>query len=246
MGVLTVIGFQPGRSPFHRLDPRTKQALLMGLGGISLWGNWVFMSSFTIVLLCAFSAAGLSLARMIREIRFFLYFLVLVFGVRALDFSHGWLPAVSTSSAAEAVLVCWRLLQVSLMGLLLMATTRIADIRAALAWYLKPIPIVDERMAATMVGLLVRFLPVILFQAAEMSDAQRARCVEGRKNPLSRLMLFASPLLRRVFMSADELALAMQARCFSEQRTLPTLRFSGRDASALGIASLIALTVFLP
>ncbi|MGA6925481.1 MAG: energy-coupling factor transporter transmembrane component T, partial [Desulfosarcina sp.] len=109
-----------------------------------------------------------------------------------------------------------------------------------------PIPIVDEKMAATMVGLVVRFVPVILFQAVEISDAQRARCVERRKNPLIRLMRFATPLLRRVFGSADELAVAMQARCFNEQRTLPDLRFSRRDGLALGIGVIMALSVFLP
>jgi energy-coupling factor transporter transmembrane protein EcfT len=66
----------------------------------------------------------------------------------------------------SALIVCWRLLLVVSMGVLLMATTRTADIRAALVWYLKPIPVVDEKMAATMVGLVVRFLPVILFQAS--------------------------------------------------------------------------------
>ena len=133
-------------------------------------------------------------------------------------------------AAGEALIVCWRLLLVVFMGVLLMATTRTADIRAALVWYLKPIPFVNEKMAATMVGLVVRFLPVILFQAGEIADAQRARGIERRKNPLIRLMRFTIPLFRRVFLSADELVAAMQARCYNEHRTLPDLSFSGAMA----------------
>ena len=142
--------------------------------------------------------------------------------------------------------MCWRLLLVVIMGVLLMATTRTADIRAALVWYLKPVPVVDEKMAATMVGLVVRFLPVILFQGAEIADAQRARGIERRKNPLIRLMRFTIPLFRRVLIRADELAAAMQARCYSEQRTLPELRFASRDTLALGIGFLLSSTVMLP
>jgi energy-coupling factor transporter transmembrane protein EcfT len=89
-------------------------------------------------------------------------------------------------------------------------------------------------------------LPVILLQGAEIADAQRARGVERRKNPLIRLIRFTIPLFRRVFLSADELAVAMQARCYSEQRTLPELCFTWRDSLAIGVGILISSTVLLP
>ncbi len=246
MGELTAIGFTPGQSMLHRLDPRTKQALLMGLSVICLRGNPAFLLSLTAVMMLSFRSAGFRFGRLIREIRYFLFFLCFVFGIRTIEFSGGWTPTFSADVAGEALIVCWRLLLVVFMGVLLMATTRTADIRAALVWYLKPIPVVDEKMAATMVGLVVRFLPVILFQAGDISDAQRARCIERRKNPLIRLMGFTIPLFRRVFLCADELAAAMQARCYSEHRTLPDLSFSWRDGMAMGAGILLSLTVFLP
>ena len=246
MGELTAIGFRPGRSLFHRLDPRTKQALLVGLSAASLWGELSFLALCTIVMMFCVKAAGLRIRRLIIEIRYFLFFLWFVFGVRAITFTGGWAPSLRADAAGEAVTVCWLLLLVVIMGVLLMATTRTADIRAALVWYLKPVPAVDEKMAATMVGLVVRFLPVILFQGAEIADAQRARGIERRKNPLIRLMRFTIPLFRRVFLSADELAVAMQARCYSEHRTLPALFFTWRDGMAMGAGILISLTVFLP
>ena len=246
MGELTAIGFRPGHSMLHRLDPRTKQALLMGLSLASLWGDLTYLALFTAVLMLSFSIAGLRIRRLIREIRYFLFFLCFVFAVRAITFTHRWTPTLSADMAGEALIVCWRLLLVVFMGVLLMATTRTADIRAALVWYLKPIPIVDEKMAATMLGLVVRFLPVILFQAGEIADAQRARGIERRKNPLIRLMRFTIPLFRRVFLCADELTAAMQARCYSEYRTLPDLSFTWCDGLAVGVGMLISLTVFLP
>ncbi len=246
MGELTAIGFRPGRSLLHRLDPRTKQALLMGLSVASLWGGLIFLALCTMVMMLGINAAGLRIRRLILETRYFLFFLCFLFAVRGITFTGGWVPTLSADVAGEALIVCWRLLLVVIMGVLLMATTRTADIRAALVWYLKPVPVVDEKMAATMVGLVVRFLPVILFQGAEIADAQRARGIERRKNPLIRLMRFTIPLFRRVFIRADELAAAMQARCYSEQRTLPELRFASRDTLALGIGFLLSSTVMLP
>ncbi len=246
MGELTAIGFKPGQSLLHRLDPRTKQALLMGLSLMSLWGNLIFLTLFTVVMIFFFSAAGLPIGRLLREMRYFLIMLCLIFGVRVVTFTGGWLPTFSAELAGDALIVCWRLMVVVFMGVLLMATTRTADIRAALVWYLKPLPAVDEKMTATMVGLVVRFLPVILFQAGEIADAQRARCIEKRKNPLVRFMKFTITLFRRIFSSADELVEAMQARCYNERRTLPELSFSWRDGMAMGVGFLIALTVLLP
>jgi len=246
VGELTALGFRPGQSLLHRLDPRTKQALLLGLSVASLWGNLTFLVFFTTVMMFSFYVADIHIRRLIREIRYFLFFLGFVFAVRAVNWTGGWTPTFSAEIATEALLVCWRLLLVVFMGVLLMTTTRTADIRAALVWYLKPIPVVDEKMAATMVGLVVRFLPVILLQGAEIADAQRARGVERRKNPLIRLMRFTIPLFRRVFLSADELAVAMQARCYSDQRTLPELVFTWRDGLAMGVGILISLAVLLP
>ena len=246
MGELTTIGFNPGQSPLHRLDPRTKQAIMMVLSVVSMWGGLPFLLILSATLAVLLHAANLSVCRLIREIRYFLFFLLFVFGVRAMSVDSSWIPAIRPAAATDALLACWRLLLVVLMGILLMATTRISEIRAALVWYMKPIPLVDEKMLATMVGLVVRFLPVILFQASEISDAQRARGIERRKNPLLRLMKFSIPLFRRVFFCADELTVAMQARCYSEQRTLPGLAFGSDDALAWGAATLISLTVLIP
>jgi energy-coupling factor transporter transmembrane protein EcfT len=246
MGELTTIGFTPGQSVFHRLDPRTKQALLMGLSMMSLLGGMVFLLSFTAAMTASLYVAGIRLSRLIAEMRYFLVFLFFVFGIRSVTFADGWMPSISLDQAGASLVVCWRLLLVVSMGVLLMATTRTADIRAALVWFLKPVPFVDERMAATMVGLVVRFLPVILLQAAEISDAQRARGIERRRNPVVRLMGFTIPLFRRVFLSADELAVAMQARCYNEHRTLRELAFTRHDGRVVGVGLLLCLTVFFP
>ena len=246
MGELTTIGFNPGQSLLHRLDPRTKLAIMLGISVVSVWGGFPFLLILSITFVVLFWAANLKLFRLIHEIRYFLFFLLVVFIVRAVSLDSLWMPHVSLPAATEGFIVCWRLFLVVFMGILLMATTPIAHIRAALVWYLTPVPGVNEKMLGTMIGLLVRFLPVILFQASEISDAQRARGIEQRKNPLVRLMKFSIPLFRRVFFCADELSIALQARCYSEHRTLPDLSFGRCDGWAMGAGMMLCLTVLIP
>lgn len=247
MGGVNTIGYRAGNSLLHRLDPRTKQLLLLALSLASLTGSVTFLTVSSLAILIGIRAAGLRLASLLHEVRFFLVFLVLIFLIRTISFSENWMvQPLSPELVGSALIVCWRLLLVVLMCLLLMATTKTTAIRAALIWMLAPLPLVNERACGTMVGLLMRFLPLILLQAGETSDALRARGIEQRKNPLRRLTAFSIPLFRRVFLRADELVDTMQARCYSDQRTLPLLHFARTDlvAGILGIA--LALTCTLP
>lgn len=246
MGELTTIGFKPGVSPLHRLDPRTKQLLIMVLSVVCLRGDLFFLNSTSILLIVLFHLSGLKFNRFIKEIRYFLFFLLFIFIIRIITVTSGLQPAISLGNVKEASLVCWRLLLVVLMGVLLISTTRTADIRASLIWFLRPLPFVNERLAATMVGLVVRFLPLVLLQAQEIGAAMRARGIEKRKNPLVRLIKFTITLFRRVFLRADDLVDTMQARCYNEHRTLPELCFTRVDVAAAGVGLLVLLTAFIP
>jgi energy-coupling factor transporter transmembrane protein EcfT len=130
---------------------------------------------------------------------------------------------------------------VVLLGLLLVSTTRASQIKAAVEWFLTPVPGIPEKRVGTMISLLLRFLPLFLHQARQTADAQRARGIENRKNPLKRLTLFALPLLRRTFIQADRLALAMEARCYTDDRTGPRLSAAARDWLSLAAVAAACL-----
>jgi energy-coupling factor transporter transmembrane protein EcfT len=111
-------------------------------------------------------------------------------------------------------------------------------------WFLKPFAFIPGKRIATMMGLTTRFIPVILNQANETAAAQRARCVENRKNPVYRLIRLGIPLIRRTFERADRLAIAMEARCYSENRTDPELCAARTDWIALVVMMLICGLIF--
>ncbi|NJL58478.1 MAG: energy-coupling factor transporter transmembrane protein EcfT [Desulfobacteraceae bacterium] len=87
-----------------------------------------------------------------------------------------------------------------------------------------------EKRLAVMMSLLMRFLPLIHLQIREISDAQKARGIECRKNPIYRTVKFVIPLIRRTFEDADRLVIAMKARSFCEDRSEPELLWTRQDS----------------
>ena len=96
-----------------------------------------------------------------------------------------------------------------------------------------------------MIGLILLFVPVIFDQAAETSDAQKARCVQNRRNPVYRLIKLGFPLMRRTFERADDLVAAIEARGFTENRTDPELLSHQRDWVSLMVVSCLCLLMIL-
>ena len=94
-------------------------------------------------------------------------------------------------------------------------------------------------------GLILRFVPLIFHQAGEIAEAQKARGVENRKNPVYRLTKLAFPILRRTFERADNLVAAMEARAFTENRTDPELNLHKRDWICLIVVCFLSISMLL-
>ncbi len=219
-------------SLLHRIDARFKVAILLLLSTSSIYSGFTGLSVLLIAQVLIVYAAPISVIKLIRELKIFFIFLGFVFCARALstpgeklfriDFLHMGLM-VTQQGVLSGALICFRLFLVVMLGYLFIWSTFSSQIRAAVAWYLKPVPWIPEKRVAFMLSLLIRFLPMIVQEAREISDAQRARCIENRKNPVYRFVKVAVPMIRKIFLRAEDLVLAMEARGYSENRTLPHL-----------------------
>lgn len=131
------------------------------------------------------------------------------------------------------------------MGVLFSCSTQASSLNRAVAWFLKPVPFIPEKRVGVMVSLFVRFLPLILEKADEVSESQRARCAHLQKNPVKRIRNITVPLLKKVFQSADTLAIAMASRCYDENRTERNCQQSGSEIyfyiATLALAAFIIL-----
>jgi biotin transport system permease protein len=238
MAELSVFNFRPGSSVLHGLDVRFKLLFLVLISLSSLKACAFALSVLTLMLVAALGHARLSLKSVLKSFRYVFVLLAFIFLARALSTPGSAViefNAVSMTRKGlyDGALVCWRLIIVVLTGLAFISTTRPSEIKAAVEWLLNPFPFIPSKRIATMMSLVVRFIPVVFDQARETADAQRARGVDNRKNPVYRLKKLSIPLMRRTFDRADKLALAMDARCYSENRTDPGLCARLRDWAVL-------------
>ena len=245
MAELTSFCFQSGTSVLHRLDVRFKIIFVILISLVSLSGEFMGLGILSVLLTALILHSRLPLKSAISEFRFLFILLLLILMARMLTtpgrpFIEVASIAITVPGLLSGIQICWRLTIIVLLGFLFVFTTRSSEIKAAVEWFLKPFGFLPAQHIATMMGLIVRFIPVILNQAKETVQAQRARCVENRKNPYYRLVRLGIPLIRRTFEQADRLIVSMEARCYSENRTEPALCASRQDWIALLILIVIS------
>jgi energy-coupling factor transporter transmembrane protein EcfT len=251
MAELSVFGYRRLATPLHALDARIKLACLLVLSTASLAAGPIGMALATALAALGFCQTHTALRQVARELRYFLFLMLGVCLIRAIttpgDPLLPWSPvALSRQGALEGAMLCWRWLLIVVLGMILCTTTRSSEIRAAVEWLLRPVPWICAHKVGTMIGLLMRFIPVILTQARENADAQRARAVENRKNPIYRMHRLGMPLLRRTFLMADRLVMAMEARCYGDGHTPHTWHIGSAEWKALAVVVAVSgIMVFL-
>jgi biotin transport system permease protein len=244
--VAVVFGYSARTSPLHQLDARVKLVALVAISLASLQAGFPALA-----LACGIAMGLLTLARCaplrcLAGLKWYMVLLLCVILTRSVTtpgdplLHFSWLSA-SRQGLYSGLAMAGRLLAIALFGLLVTFTTRPSLIRSAVEWFLRPIPFIPHQQAATMIGLLVRFIPVIVNQSAELGDVLRARAIDNRRNPLRRMTFLAMPLLRRTFVTADRLASAMEARCYGSQRTVHRFRMVPGDWLAVGLVAGLCL-----
>lgn len=250
MAELSVFSYSYGEGGLHGCDGRFKLAALLLLTVTLAAGRPVSLLATSIVLILGLLVCKVPLKPLLVEMRFFGLFLLFIWLVRVLGTpGRAFLTLgpvkLSIEGAGQGGLICWRMLAVLMAGLLFIRTTPMAAVRATTAWLLRPVPFLDGQQVATMLGLLVRFIPMILTQARETRQAQQARGIDGRRNPLVRLTAIALPLLRHTFVKADNIAVAMTARGYSGSTTPYGFASRPRDWALLGVAAVLVAIHFL-
>ena len=247
---MTPFIYKTGNSVFHNLDTRYK-LVMMGLISIGvLKALFPALALISIALFAAMLNVGIKPLNSLNHIKYFLILLFFIFVSRALTtpgeplFSIFGVP-VSSYGIKDGALVSIRFLIIMLLGMIFSHTTKPSSIKSAAEWFLKPIPFIPEKRASLMIGLSIRFLPLIIEQAKQVSEAQKARCADNQKNPVKKIAKLILPILKKTFQTADNLALAMESRCFSENRTDPEFHKSGYEAKSLSLTIILVFILIL-
>ena len=244
------LGYRAGSTPVHVLDVRITFAVLLMVSLSVVNAGALHLAALLCGQMVLLACLGISLPSVLSELRPLFVLLTLVFGVRGFTMPGEvlldlhWVTFTRQGAAAGALIVL-RMLLVVLLGMTLVITTRPSEIKTAVEWFLKPFPGIPRARIGTMLGLLLRLIPLLTAQGGETMDAQRARGVENRKNPIYRLTWFAIPFLRRSFAAVDRLSMAMEARCYTDDRTAYPLSAVRRDWYVLIAGLVYAIIVFV-
>ena len=233
------LSYVDGDSLAHRLDPRSKLALQAGFAVAAVAHTTprglVVLSVLTLGCL---RLAATPIAASLRSYRAFLPFLVAAPVVEGLTLGAPWFRV---ESAVGPALASYRVVLLLLVSTAYIRTTPVRESRAAIQHLL---PGRVGVLLGAGVGLVLRFLPLMRQDLATIRSAMAARL--GDQRPVSeRIRLVGVTGLQRVFLRSDRLALALRARCFSWNPTLPRLRFARRDYPVLVASVLLAATAFL-
>jgi biotin transport system permease protein len=227
--------YAPGDTPVHRLDPRTK-LFVQAAVAVAAFAHATprGLAALSLLVLGVCRLAATPVVDSLRSYRAFLPFLAagpLVEGVRL------GAPWFVVGDAVAPALASYRVLLLLLVSTVYIRTTRVRASRAAIQ------RLVPGRVGVILgagVGFVLRFLPLLRSDLSTIRSATAARL--GTERPLSeRLRLVGLTGLRRALARADGFALALQARCFAWNPTLPPLGPTWRDvpATLVGAALLV-------
>jgi energy-coupling factor transporter transmembrane protein EcfT len=167
MAELTIFGYRSGHSVLHRSDVRFKILSILFISMVSLNARILSLTILSSLLVILVIDCRLKFKIFLQEIRYFFILMLIILIARTLSTKGTmvwklYFLSISMQGLYEGALICWRLFLVVLAGLLFVSTTRPSEIKAAVEWFLKPIPFVSAKRLATMLSLVMRFIPLIL------------------------------------------------------------------------------------
>lgn len=259
---ITLGQYFPGESPLHRMDPRAKLTMtLMLIVGVFLADSYLAYAAFFAYVLAAAYLSRIPLKLMLKGLKAVCFIIVLTFVLNAF-FGAGetvlirWrFVAITREGLRTAVFMALRLMLLVFGTQLLTLTTSPIALTDGLERLFSPLSRVGfpAHEMAMMMSIALRFIPTLLEEADKIMKAQTARGADFETGNLMARAKAMIPLLVPLFVSAfrraDELALAMEARCYrggANRTRLRVLKYSPIDAWAgLSMAALIALVVLL-
>ncbi len=248
--------YLPGDSPVHRLDPRAKLlAAAVTVLAVLTAGEWLALTVITAWVITAVLFAGVKPFIYWKSMKalWIILFISLLFQAM---FSPGetlvhtsWFK-ISRSGLEQGLWVFWRLGMLILVASVVTFTTTPLRLTTALGWFLSPL----ERLRVPVgeiimiINLALRFVPAIFEEAQLLLMAQQSRGADfTRGNVRDRvkgLLPFLVPLLANIFRRADELALAMELRCYrvgASRSSMAEMKFKATDYAIMIVALIVLL-----
>ena len=258
---ITIGQYYPADSFVHKLDPRFKiLAVLAYIIAAFFVKTYIGLFVLLAFLTVAVAASRIPLKVLLRGLKAIYVLLGITFVFNALlsggqtEYFRLWIFRLTREGLVRAVFMALRLIMLITGASLLTLTTAPIALTDGMERLLSPFAKLHfpAHEVAMMMTIALRFIPTLMEEADRIMKAQSARGASFDEGGLIKRAKSVIPLLVPLFVSAfrraEELAMAMEVRCYhgGEGRTrLHVLRFTRRDAIGLAaFALLIAAVAF--
>lgn len=257
---ITLGQFFPGDSIVHRLDPRTKLILtLVYIVALFTAKGYYSYGLMLIVLVTVILLSRIKIGTILKSIKPLAFVLLFTFILNML-FTGGtpifklWIITITYEGIKTAVMMIVRLIMLILGTFLLTYTTSPIALTDGLETLMNPLKKIKVPVheLAMMMSIALRFIPTLIEETDKIISAQKARGADFESGNLLRRARAMLPILVPLFISAfrraDELAVAMESRCYNggEGRTrMIRLRMRGNDTAALLSGAAVLAAVIL-
>lgn len=252
---ITLGQFFPGDTVVHRLDPRTKLLMVIVYIVALFLAKWVI--SYAVMLAFLVTAVALSrirpraLFKGLKPLLFIIIFtaIINVFYTKGDVLVQFWIFKITREGLVNAGFLVLRIVMLVTGTFLLTYTTSPIALTDGLESLLSPLKAIHFPVheLALMMSIALRFIPTLIEETDKIISAQKARGADFETGNLfhraKALVPILVPLFISAFRRADELATAMECRCYhgGQGRTaLHVLRYRAADIWVL--LGFIALT----
>ena len=260
---ITLGQYFPGDSLLHRMDARVKIILLFFyIVGIFLFDSNLCYGLNTALAILLIFLSGVSPHMVLKSIKPLWWILILTFVIQLFTVPgevllHVWVFNLTYEGLVKGFLISLRLVLLIGVSSLLMLTTSPLMLTDALESLFRPLKRFGfpAHELAMMMTIALRFIPTLMEETDKIIKAQKSRGSDiGDGNFLAKaksMVPILVPLFISAFRRADDLAMAMEARCYhgGEGRTrMKAMRLhniDGRAIAAMSVYMAICCAVYL-
>ncbi len=223
---ITLGQYYPADSVIHKLDPRTKLfATLLFIISVFSFDGIVGFIVMTAFLFGVIALSKVPLSFMLRGLKAIMILLVIA-GLFNLFLTPGqvlwsiWKIHITREGLRNAVLMTIRMIYLIMGSSVMTLTTTPNQLTDGLEKALKPLQKINVPVheIAMMMSIALRFIPILIEETDKIMKAQMARGADFETGGLVKKAKNMVPLLVPLFVSAfrraNDLALAMEARCY--------------------------------
>ena len=244
---VTLGQYFPGDTAAHRLDPRTKLVgVLIFIIALFSAVNWISYGIMLAVTIACIAISKISIKTITKGLKPLVVIIILT-GLLNLFYTQGdvlisfWVITITKQGLKRALFMTSRIILLICGTFLLTYTTSPVALTSGLERLLKPlskikVPVHEMSM---MMSMALRFIPTLIEETDKIMSAQKARGADFETGSLAQRAKALLPLLVPLFVSsfrrADELAVAMESRCYhgGSGRTAMKRLKMGRDRKSV-------------